>query len=108
METWARFCIQMLGPDQQHLSVFGPLPGAMVDPNGPLVHFYLELYQWKPRVRGPLDNKNPETLVADPMVTVLVESDLNNFNCQEIISACVSECTDMFAFCLTRTRLRFL
>lgn len=73
----ARSCTQMLGRDQQDLSVFGPLPGNMM---GPLTHFYLELRQSRPRVGDQLDNKNPGSRVADPTVAGLVESDLNNSN----------------------------
>ena len=67
----------MLGRDQQGLSVFGPLPGDMMDP---LIHFYLGVGQSRSRVGDQLDNKNPGSRVADPTVAGLVESDLNNSN----------------------------
>lgn len=80
----ARSCTQMLGRDQQNLSVFGPLPGDMMDA---LVHFYLELCQSQPRVGDPLDNKNPGSRVADPTVAGLVESRSQQLKPRRIISA---------------------
>jgi hypothetical protein len=71
----------------------------------PLAHFYLNSYQCKARDSGPLDNKNPETLVVDPKVTVLVESDLNNSSCQEIMFACVFRSARIYSRSVRRERV---
>lgn len=57
------------GRDLQNLSVFGPLPGTAVDRLIPSIR---GCHQSQARLGDLLDKKNTGSLVAGPMVAVLI------------------------------------